>query len=187
MKDNDLIALFASQLDAGLAAAGLANYAVTQNYQPTQEGVPSGPFVFFEKLFDKEYGWPIASDYWMADVAPPGSQLPDFSTPEQQWVESTFQVTPLVLQDVSDLSIPTQSDVAHLLKQYLNARQVMAVFRASGVSVLRITDIRNPKFEDERGLFEANPNFDVILQHKRVLDFRVPGSNTVVGERIVGV
>lgn len=187
MTDNDLIALFASQLDAGLAAGGLVGYTVTQNNDVTQEGVPSNPFVFFEKMSDHEYGWPLASGYKMNAAPPAGQQLPDFTLTEGQWVESTFQVTPLVIQNPSDLSIPTPSDVAHLLKQFLNARATLDTFRAAGVSVLRITDVRNPKFKDERDLFEANPNFDVVLQHKRTLAFSVPGCDTIVGQEVYGV
>jgi hypothetical protein len=180
MKDNDLIALFAGQLEAASAAAGW-NYPVIQNYQPTQEGLPSDPFILFEKLFDHEYGWQVSSEYTLNAAPPPGYQLPDFVNNNFQWVESTFQVTSLVIQDVNDLTIPTPSDVCHYLKLWLNARTPMAVFRAAGASILRITDVRNAKFEDDRGLFEANPNFDVVLQHKRAIDFSIPGCDTVSG------
>jgi hypothetical protein len=180
MTDNQLIALFAAQLEAASAAAGW-NYAVLQNYQPTQEGISSDPIIIFEKLFDHEYGWQVSSEYVMSAAPPPGYQLPDFQNNNFQWVESTFQVTSLVIQNVNDLTIPTPSDVCHYLKLWLNARQTMARIRDGGASILRITDIRNPKFEDDRGLFEGNPNFDVVLQHKRALDFSIPGCDTVTG------
>ncbi len=185
MKDNDLIALFSSRLEEAIALAGW-DVVVLQGYQPTQEGVPSKPTVVFEKLSDHEYGWPMSSAYTLNSVAPPGLALPDFSQEDQQWVESTFQVTALAIQNVFDLSIPTPSDIAHQLKLYLNSRHVIWNFRNDGVSIIRITDIRNPKFEDDRDLFEANPNFDVVCQHKRTLEFSVPGSNEVVGT-VVGV
>jgi hypothetical protein len=181
MKDNDLIALFSSQLEAALAMAGWS-YTVIQSQQPTQQGMPSAPFVFFEKLFDHEYGWPMSSGYTLNSVAPPGMALPDFQQAEKQWVESTFQVSAMVIQDPVDLSIPTPSDVCHYLKQYLNARQTIYAFSRAGAPILRITDIRNPKFTDDRMLIEANPNFDVVLQHLRIMDFSVPGSDIVVGD-----
>ncbi len=186
MKDNDLITYFSAQLEAAIALAGW-DVVVLQSYQPTQEGVPSKPTVIFEKLSDHEYGWPMSSEYVLESLTPPpGQTLPDFSQYDKQWVESTFQVSALSIQDVNDLTIPTPSDIAHQLKLYMNARQTIWKFAQSGVSILRVTDIRNPKFEDDRDLFEANPNFDVVLQHKRELVFKVPGSNEVVGE-ITGV
>jgi hypothetical protein len=183
MKDNDLIALFSSRLEEAIALAGW-DVVVIQGYQPTQQGVPSKPTVSFEKLFDHEYGWPMSSEYVLDSTTPPGQTLPDFSQFEQQWVESTFQVTSLSIQDPTDLSIPTPSDIAHQLKLYMNARQTIWKFQKDDVAILRVTDIRNPKFEDDRDLFEANPNFDVILQHKRELVFKTPGSNEVIGDII---
>lgn len=185
MTDNELIAVLATQLEAGSAALGW-HYSVLQNNQPTQEGVSSDPIILFEKLFDHEYGWQISSEYLLADAPPPGWELPDFKHTETQWVESTFQVTSLVIQDVRDLSLPTPSDVCAGLKLWLNSKTVIRAFGAAGAAVLRITDVRNPKFKDDRGLFEANPSFDVILKHKREIVFSVGGSDTVDG-RIVGV
>jgi len=182
MKDNDLIAFFSGQLEAAVAKAGWS-YTVLQNNQPTQEGVPTDPFVAFDKLFDKQYGW-AESSYLLNAISPPGAALPDFANTERQWVETTFQVTVLAPQDVTDTTKPTASDIAHYLKLYLNARRTIAVFIAAGAAILRVTDIRNPKFKDDRDLFEMNPNFDVVLQHRRVIDFSVPGSDTVIGEII---
>lgn len=182
MKDNDLIALFASKLEEGLALSGW-DVLVVQAYQPTQEGVAWKPQVSFEKLFDHEYGWPTELLVLNKDT-PPGYKLPDFSNIGRQWVESTFQVTSLALQDVHDLTIPTPSDIAHFLKIYINMRQVMEDFRVAGASVLRITDIRNAKFEDDRDQFESSPSFDVVLQHVREIALSVPGSNEVHGTEV---
>lgn len=185
MKDNDLITLFAAQMESAVALAGW-DVVVVQAYQPTQEGVASKTQVSFEKLFDHEYGWPMESAYVLDSFTQPGNLLPDFSQFGEQWVESTFQVTVLSPQMVTDLSMPTPSDIAHQLKLYLNARVILATFSREGVAVLRITDIRNPKFKDDHDTYESNPNFDVVLQHKRKIVFKVPGSNEVVGD-IVGV
>jgi hypothetical protein len=185
MTDNELIEVFAAQLEAGTAALGW-NYTVIQNNQPTQEGLSSDPIILFEKLFDHLYGWQMSSDYVLSPAPPPGWQLPDFKHTESQWVETTFQVTSLVIQDVRDLSLPTPSDVVAGLKMWLNAKSTIYAFRKAGAAILRITDTRNPKFKDDRGLFEANPNFDVVLQHLREIEFSVGGCDTVDG-RLVGV
>lgn len=180
MTDNPLIVLFSSQLEAASAAAGW-NYEVIQNYQPTQEGIPTAPIIFFEKLFDKAYGW-AHSQFDKNPVRPPNWELNGFVATEEQWMETTFQVSALVIQDVDDLTLPTASDVALYVRQYITARVTQDILRAGGASILRVTDIRNPKFTDDRGLFEANPNFDVVLQHRSRLAIIIPGSDTVVGD-----
>jgi hypothetical protein len=180
MNDNALIGVIATQLEAASASAGW-NYAVVQKDQPTQEGIPTAPTIFFEKLFDVEYGFPMVS-------YPTYNQASNtFTQQEDQWTETHFQVSALVIQDVTNLSLPTASDVVNYMKQYINSRACLAQLKAAGVGILRITDIRNPYFKDDREVYEANPNFDVILQHKRTITASVGASNKVVGATVTGI
>lgn len=179
MLDNALIDLFATQLEAASAQAGW-NYLVLQKNQPTQEGIPTAPTIFFEKLFDKAYGWPEVS-YEEYDPA-----TNTFSQIEKQWTETTFQVSALVIQDPMNLSLPTASDVVNYMKLFTNSRASIKTLKAQAVSMLRITDVRNPIFRDERHVFEANPNFDVVLQHQRIIVNRVGATDTVIGAVVNG-
>src|ERR1700676_1394800 len=91
MLDNDLINLVATQLEAASAAAGW-NYIVLQKDQPTQQGIPTAPTVFFEKLFDNNHGWPMDSNVYQP--------VPNnFLETETQMVNTTFQISALVIQD----------------------------------------------------------------------------------------
>lgn len=180
MLDNALIDLFATQLEAASAQAGW-NYVVLQKNQPTQEGIPTAPTIFFEKLFDHMYGWPEVS----YDQYDPATNT--FVQTEKQWAETTFQVSAMVIQDPSNLSLPTPADVVNYVKLFINSRRTIATLKPQGVSVLRCSELRNPYFRDERHIFEANANFDVILQHQRQISFSVGATNVVVGKKVTGV
>jgi hypothetical protein len=178
MIDNALISLIASYLDAASAAAGW-NYPVIQKNQPTPQGLPYEPAIFLEKLFDKHYGFPAVSYAYQS--------TPDnFSTAESQIVETTFQISAFVIQSPENTTIPTASDVVNYLRQYLSSRATIYNMRTNGVAIFRVTDIRNPYFQDERERFEANPNFDIICVHAREFDNVVPACHKVQGEVVSG-
>lgn len=173
MDDNALIDLVCVQLEAASAMFGW-NYLVVQKNEPSQEGVPTAPTIFFEKLFDKPYGFPmVESDYQ--------SEFGNFAEVETQLYETTFQISALVPQDPTNLTIPTASDVANYLCMYMKTRTVVAILMQAEVGILRVTDVRNPYFVDDRERFEASPSFDLILTHKRVITMTVPAVDKIVG------
>jgi hypothetical protein len=161
MLDNQLINLLATQLEAASAAAGW-NYIVVQKDQPTQQGIPTAPTIFFEKLFDNQHGWPMDSYAYQ-------SASNNFTETETQMVNTTFQISALVIQDPTNLSLPTASDVANFMQQYLSARWSINAFMEQDVGMLRVTSVRNPAFNDDRTLYEFNPNFDIVLTHSRTV------------------
>lgn len=184
MTDNQLIDIFATQLEAASAKAGW-NYVVLQNYQPSQQGAPTAPAIYFEKLFDLEYGYPIVTYAYVPPVEP--AVQGTYTQTEVQWVESTFQVSAQSIQDPTNLTIPTASDIVNYMKLYINSRAAMALFKTQGVGTLRVRDIRNPKFKDDRDIFEANPNFDVVLQYQRSITATIPATKIVQGAVVSGI
>jgi hypothetical protein len=170
MLDNQLIDLLATQLETASAAAGW-NYMVIQKDQPTQQGVPTAPTIFFEKLFDSPHGWPIDSYVYQSAAG-------NFTETETQMVNTTFQISALVIQDPSNLALPTASDVANFMQQYLSARWSINYFMAQDVGLLRVTSIRNPAFNDDRTLYEYTPNFDITLTHSRAVSGMVGSAAT---------
>jgi hypothetical protein len=173
MTDNQLIQFMAAQLDAASEASGW-NYPVLQKNNPTLEGIPAAPAIFFEKLFDHAYGWPIDSFTYNE---PP---VDNFSDNSMQLYETTFQISALVIQDPEDLTLPTASDVANYIKMWLTHPVTLQTFRSQNVGLLRVTQIRNPYFEDDRHRFEAHPNFDLVLTHDNTLTLTVPAANRAV-------
>lgn len=173
MLDNALIDLVASQLESASTAAGW-NYVVLQKDQPSQEGIPTAPTIFFEKLFDHQYGFPIVNDEYQATPN-------NFSQTETQVEETTFQISALVPQDPTDLTLPTASDVVKYLKRYIQSRKSIAIFWTHQVGMLRVTEVRNPYFVDDRDRFEATPSFDFVVIHSNTITSTIPAVDKIVG------
>lgn len=173
MTDNQLIDILATKLEAASANAGW-NYGVVQLEEPTNQGIPTAPTIFFEKLFDHPYGYPITNDVPDVDTL-------TFAETDTQLYETHFQVSAIVIQDPNNLSLPTSSDVVNYMKQYLAARSIAANMYAQGVGILRVTEVRNPYFKDDRNMNQANPSFDIVLTHSRSITITIPGTKTVVG------
>lgn len=166
MTDNELITFIANRLDLGVIAGGW-DYPVVQKNQPTQQGIPSDPTVFIEKTLDIPRGWPMVSDV---------KRDTDYAEVETQLYETTVIISALVRQNPADTSLPTASDVVNFLKLYMNSRNTIQTFTASGVSVLRITEVDNPYFEDDTHRFAADPSFSVVVTHNRQITFAVPAA-----------
>lgn len=153
--DNSLIQLFLPIIQAGLVADGFTNVTVIQANQPTQQGSPTGPTVYFYKTHTKRYGFLGRQDQW--DV-----NLGRMNHHETQYHETTFRFQILVLQNVKNPGY-TASDLADEVASILQSDTTRATLNAQGVGMLRITDISNPYFTDDRDNFEALPSFEFTL------------------------
>lgn len=186
MLDLALIDLFATQLEAASAFGAWLDstgnpYGVSQKEQPTQQGVTTDPQIFFEKLYDVPFGYPEVS-HSINNTDPNNPQMVET---ELQLVETTFQVSALVIQEPSDLTIPTASDVVNLIRSFLISRQTIRLWAKQGVSLLRVTQVRNSYFEDDRHRNEASPNFDIVLTHNRTISQNVNSVSEMDGEIFV--
>lgn len=168
MTDNDLIRLFLPIIQAGLIADGFTGVTVMQSNQPTQQGIPTAPMVFFTKVSNKRYGFPFWGDVWN------GTQ--EVHT-ELQRFESTFQVGALALQRPYDTYSFTASDLVNDVAAIMQSQDTVQKLMAAGVGVLRITDVRNPYFTDDMDNFEASPSFDFVLTYTNTRTSRVPVIN----------
>lgn len=63
MEDNNLIRLICTTLEAGLTGTAY-DFPIAQGYQPTQQGVASGPNYYLYKVIDKPLGFPEKTDTW---------------------------------------------------------------------------------------------------------------------------
>jgi hypothetical protein len=153
--DNSIIQLFISIIREGLDADGYTNVKIQQANQPTQQGVPSAPTVFFYKVSMKRYGFMGRFDTYNAVDD-------DFTHKEKQYYESTFSIQTLVKQNPGLLSY-TASDLADEVASILQSSKALDQFKAQGVGILRITNIINPYFTDDKDNFESIPTFDFTL------------------------
>lgn len=167
MRDNQLIALIISTIIAGEAIAGISNTPIKQAFQPTQQGVNTKPTAYLYKVGDRRKGWPQREDVWDADN--------DIMVhTESQKYETTFQASALATQNPKLVDSYTASDILNLIAYILQNSETIAMFEAQGVGILRIMDIRNPYFKDDRGRFEASPSFDFVITHKQTILSSVP-------------
>lgn len=153
--DNTLIQLFAPIIEDGLIADGFTNVVVQQANQPTQQGIPTNPTVYFYKVANKRFGFLERKDDWNPNTA-------RMDHHERQYYETTFRIQALVLQSVTSPTY-TASDLANEVASILQSDNTLAILNAQGVGILRITEISNPYFTDDRDNFEALPSFDFTL------------------------
>ncbi len=172
MLDSQLNTLIMAQLlPAMQAQTALAGVSLARNFQPRQQGTPTGAYVFFFKVGDHRYGHAYRRDLY--DVS---GEV--FQHTEGQVYETTYQFSALIPQDPKVLTALTESDVLNLVSGIIQSDAILASFRAAGAGILRVTEIRNPYFVDERDRYEASPSFDIVLTHKRELVSTLPAVAT---------
>lgn len=178
--DNTLIQLFRPIIIDGLITDGFTGVEVKQSNQPTQQGIPTAPTVYFFKVYNRRYGFLRRFDRW--DVA-----LQDFVHTESQWYETAFQVSALVLQNPQDLTIPTASDLVNDVASIMQSDSTRAILKQAGVGILRVTDVTNPYFGDDRDNFEANPSFVFTLTYNNTRESTSPKITPPIIQNIHGV
>lgn len=88
---------------------------------------------------------------------------------ERQWYETTFQISGLAIQDPADVDSLTASDIVNIGISVMQSDATRAALRAKNIGILRVEDVRNPYFVDDKGRFEASPSFDFTLTHEQVI------------------
>jgi len=172
MLDNQLIQLFRPLIQNGLISNGYPNVTVKQNYQPTQQGVNTGPTVYFNKISDRRYGFLKREDVYNTNT----NQMVHT---ESQWYETTFQISALVIQDPKNISY-TASDLVNIVAMIMQSDATRIALLNGGAGIYRITDVRNPYFLDDQDRWEASPSFDFTLTHEQVSSIIDPSTNSVV-------
>ncbi len=155
--DNQIIQIFLPILNAGLIADGFTGVTVKAANQPTQQGIDTNPTLYFFKVFSKRYGFLGRDDVWVA------SQMVHTET---QFVESTFQISALVLQNPATPNQYTASDLVYEASSIMQSDQTLDTLNNGGIGILRVAELRNPWFVDDRDNFEASPSFDFTLVYE---------------------
>lgn len=170
MLDNDLIREIIAAIKTGLATYdGLSDVPVKQTYQPTNQGIETGPAVYLFKIGDKRIGSPHKLDKWDQENSVMVHTY-------RQWYETTFQISALSIQNPREEDSLTASDLVNTVSAILQSDATLGILRANDIGVLRVMDIRNPYFVDDKDRYEANPSFDFIVTHEQVV---VSTSNVV--------
>ena len=167
MFDNPLITLLISTIIAGEPVAGIPNTPLAQAFQPTQQGVNTGPTAYLYKIYDVALGSPQRSDVW-------NQTSETIVHTETQEYETTFQISALSTQDPNNQNQLTASDILNLIRSILQSTSTIAALAAQGVGMLRVHDIRNTPFVDDRGRNEYSPSLDFTVQHKQIITSTAP-------------
>lgn len=167
MRDNDLIRVFLPIINSGIAAAGLTGVTIKQANQPTAQGANTNPTIYFFKVSDHRYGFLDRRDVWdeINEVM--------IHTEVQQY-ETVFQFSALVRQNPRTPVNYTASDLVNECAAILQSDVAMTQLFQNDIGILKITDIRNPYFTDDRDQYEASPSFDVTFTHKQTRVSTVP-------------
>lgn len=158
--DNQIIALVIATIIAQEQVAGIPGTPIAQAFQPTQQGVNTAPTAYLNKIGDNRLGSPQRSDVW------DGQRM--VHTELQQY-ETTFQISALSTQDPNTPTQMTTSDLLNLIAYILQSTATVEAFQAAGVGILKIGQVRNPYFIDDRDLHEASPSFDFVIVHKQIV------------------
>lgn len=156
MLDNQLIQVFLPIIDAGLIADGFSNVDVIAANQPTQQGIPTGPTVYFFKIGDKRYGYLDRSDTWDGV---------NMIHTEIQYYETTFQFSSLVIQDPTTPNQYTASDLVNEVAAIMQSDATRQTLYNNNIAILRIQSVSNGYFTDDRDTFEASPIFEIVFVH----------------------
>ena len=161
MTDNEVIEIFRPIVIQGLIDYGYLNVTVKQSNQPTQQGINLNPTVYFFKVSNLRYGFLGRYSKWVNPV---------MRHTEIQYIESTFQISSLVLQNPKDLSSPTASDLINAVGDILQSEKTCDILDKSGIGVLRIRNIPNPYFVDDKDQFEAiaSIEFTLVYENSRI-------------------
>lgn len=155
--DNDIIRIFLPIIQSSLITDGFTGVTVKQLNQPTQQGIPKTPCVYFFKVSNKRYGYLGRFDKWVNPV---------MAHHEKQYMEITFQVMALVLQYPITPNQYTASDLVNEVASIMQSDNTREILNNNRIGILRVMDVSNPYFVDDRDQFEASPTFDFTLTYQ---------------------
>lgn len=165
MMDNQLIQIFLPIIKDGLIAAGFTDVIVKQFNQPTQQGINTGPTVYFSK---------VPGDRRLGNISYTSEIVDDvYTQTSYQWYESTFNVQSLVKQDPNNISY-TASDLINSVAATLQSQLTTEILAAQDIGIYRINEVPNPYFKDDRDQFESIASFNFTLTHQQIITFTPP-------------
>ena len=87
----------------------------------------------------------------------------------EQVYETTFQFSALSTQDPTNPNQLTASDILNYAAFIMQNPDTTAILEENGVGVLKIGQVRNPYFSDDRQRYEASPNLEMTLTHNQII------------------
>ena len=159
MTNNEVWIILIGVIETGLADMSI-NTSVQQDYQPTQQGAPSSPFVALHNITNNRYGFKKNKTAYDAD---------DDNLKQTQGVvmQRTYQVSAYAIENPSDDEALTAYDIVESVSSIMQSEKTQDTLLASGISIFRVTDIRSPFFTDDKDRNEAAPSFDFVISYSQ--------------------
>lgn len=157
-----------------LNVTNVASGTLQLNQGIIADGVPNNMVIIDMGIADGGVGV-YTLNYAPGDVASEVmASIGTYVHTEMQQKESKFQVMGLVTLDPKKTNQLTASDIANLACYVMQSSPTIQTLEAQGVGMLKIPEIRNPYFLDDRQRFEASPSFDFTLTHKQPIITTTP-------------
>lgn len=187
MTETELFTLVKAALDQGwplmfgAPTPELPAPMVAQAWQPHAEGIATGPAIYLAKIGDYRLGAP------KRDSIPDPDNVNEVIRRETQIYETAFQCMGIWgAESDAGVAALTAADIANRAAAILQSDMGLDFLRASDVGILRVGQVRNPKFVNGADEYEASPSFDFVLTHKQVTLTKHPAA-VVDGLRVYPV
>lgn len=169
MRENSIYAFLRQWLATETVRRGLPGPVpealnFMQRYQPLQQGRPSPRTVYWHNINNQRIGSALVTNT-PTDVG--------ISRREVQSMALTLQFTCTQQVDLAADAL-TQGDVLNIVAASLQGQNAVAWFVERGLSVERVTQIRNVYFNNDRDQNEPNPSFDLVIKHNDIFVDGVP-------------
>lgn len=168
MLENQLHALIRTTLLAGFAGMpGYMDVQVKRAQQPMTVGANTAPTIYAQTIIPaRRVGWLGRKDRDLLGI--------DLSHTETQWLETTLQLNGLAWRPPTAIDLPSAADITAAAASILQSDAGLAAMGAQRVRPLRITEVRQIYFVNERDQYEANPSFDIVLSHVQIRESATP-------------
>lgn len=162
MNDNQIIALIISIMRSGLDSIGLNDVLIKQQWQPRQSGIETQDTLYLSKILATRYGFPSRKDVYDESTG-------QFTHTETIWRTPTFQFSGYALQNPDNVNETTASDITEMAADVMQTSATRLLLLDQNVGIIRITDVRENYFVNERGRYQQNPSFDFVLSYRFTL------------------
>lgn len=175
MNDKTCFATLIGALNHGFKQRGLGNITILRSHQPKAQKRPQSPFVQLAKLSDTPIGQPFKSNIFCP-------HQDDYLHREIQILETSYKISCFVRENPSDEKGLTASDLCVMAASILAHDDALESMGKQGVRPMRFGPVLNPQFENETGVYEANPCFDLVLTRQLITETRISAAQTLQGK-----
>lgn len=170
--ENDLWKILLPIIDTGIA--DFSDITVLRGWQPTTQGDGNTPRLLLNRASSRRYGGQ-GKKVEIRDI--------DRLVEIESWhKEDTYQAYALVERAPDDFGY-TAVDVLERLSAHLQSDSAIDAFKASGVGILRINDIAETPYENDRDEYRISVSLRFTLTYRQEMERDVPVARSIEFEK----